>query len=173
MICFNEYKDKRKEFFCDPKKPGECRICDNEEQVVYVMYTLKGLVLHIKNIEKTAYARRKYESEDYHFGTEMLNHLLFCLENNDIKIEKITGILSWTDSENNWKDSIPFYDDFHKHLEKKLEYKLKFHLFENDDYTSEVSLSSDRAVRKLQIEEFICNHNNPRKDASFSYEVIR
>ena len=144
-----------------------------DKQVAYIIYYVKNKTLHIEHIERTSFARDRYPTKKYYFGTGILNNLLSYLqEERKISIKKITGQLSYFDAQNNWVNSIPFYDDFPKHIKSLLNYNLKFHLYENEDYTSEVLLSTDRKIRKNEIEEFIENHKNNKKCASFIYCVI-
>lgn len=93
------------------------------------------------------------------------------LKDTDEKFNRITGNLSCADANNkNWYNSIPFYADFNQWLNQVLGYTLRFHLYQNDNYTNELLLSPNRYERQTQIEKFTDEHMHT--NASFCYEVI-
>ena len=80
------------------------------------------------------------------------NELLRYIIEQEIMITKITGKLSYFDAyNNNWADSIPFYQDFTKYVDHSFDCSLQFHLFDKEDYSSEVLLPTDRLERRLFI----------------------
>lgn len=133
-------------------------------EVASITYNIIGSTIYIDNIQKSTYACRKY-GNNYHFGTIIFNELLKYIKNNCYCITDIKGTLSFFDAENNWIDSIPFYFNFPNYIDDSLKYKLEFHLFNKDNYTSEILLPID-------IEEFIKEHINTKSDASFCYKIL-
>ena len=156
------------------KKTGTLSISMIDEQmneVAYIDYSINETTLHIIGIERTSYANRRYSS-NIHFGTCIFNELLKYIIEQGILITKITGRLSYCDAyNNNWSDSIPFYQNFTKFIEDSLNCSLQFHLFDKENYSSEVLLPMDRAERISFIKEFIQNHIDKKYDASFCYEI--
>ncbi len=156
------------------KKYSGIEMRDNNSHLVsFIEYSLHNSILHIITIERSAYARRCY-SCDFHFGTDIFNALLLYLEENNIKIDKITGKLSYYDTVNkNWNISIPFYVDFSCYLDTRLPYVLSFRLFSNSDYTHEIIVPSDWNDRYLFIKDFTAKHNRSCSGASFCYNISR
>lgn len=145
---------------------------DEKGMLCFIEYTINNSTLHIVNIERTCLSRYRY-SYDYHFGTNILNALLLHLYQKDVMINRITGILSYFDTvNNNWHDSIPFYADFSIYLDKRLPYKLRFHLFADASYTNEVDIPSDWNERNTFIKSFTESHNKALASASFCYDVL-
>lgn len=146
-------------------------IDEYRNEVAYIDYSIYETTLHIIGIERTPHANRRYSS-NMHFGTCILNALLKYIIEQGIKITKITGGLSYSDAyNNNWADSIPFYQDFTKYVDDSLNCSLHFCLFDKENYSSEVLLPTDRLERMLFIKEFIQNHINKKYNASFCYMV--
>lgn len=161
-------------FFYKYKKTGTLSISmidEDENEVAYIDYSINEATLHIIGIERTPHANRRYNSNK-HFGTCVFNELLRYIIEQEIMITKITGKLSYFDAyNNNWADSIPFYQDFTKYVDHSFDCSLQFHLFNKENYSSEVLLPTDRLERRLFIKEFIKNHIDKKQDASFCYEV--
>ncbi|MEQ2499249.1 hypothetical protein ACP5WL_29360 [Enterocloster bolteae] len=142
---------------------------ENRWEVAYINYSINSDIIYIDGIERTSYASRIYESK-YHFGTNIFNQLIIHLQEQGVIISKIAGWLSYADISNNWRKSIPFYADFVKYIEIQ-SLSLVFHLYDEENYKSEVFLPENRMERELFLNDFIHNHQETETGASFSYDV--
>lgn len=160
MFVF-DYKDIPPRYF---------KLEDNYGEVSGILYSLNNNVLDITDIKTTTTGKNRNPNE--FLGTKVFNELLIHLKEIGEDFEYITGKLKYMDAMSRlWENSIPFYDDFTKYLEhEKLDYKLKFHLYEDLEMSVEVVLSEDRKQRKEYIKEFQSRHADLKQDARFKYE---
>lgn len=144
---------------------------DHMAPVSFVEYSINEEAIIIHNINRTIYANRHYDSTK-HFGSDIFNQLLKDLQSNNIDFNMIKGKLAFNDAIVNWEKSIPFYADFPKHLNSELKYKLKFHLYNNPNYTDEKIFPDELSKRQLFLNDFRHIHIVNSSDASFIYEIF-
>ena len=139
--------------------------------VAFIEYERFKDTIKIINIERTSYARRKY-SIDYHFGTDILNHLIKYIVFDRKKIvNRIIGDLVYPDAHNkNWLDSIPFYIDFPNYLDKSFKMNISFHLYTKEE-NKELFLPSIRSERKEFIKAMIENCEATHKEYYFEFII--
>ena len=142
----------------------------NRDCVITLSYGINNNELVISNIQNLA--KFDYDRSVNHFGTDILNEMLIRLYKNSETFRCIKGKLALADAENkNWLDSIKFYQDFCKWIDKRLDYKLTFHLYDDVECSKEILLPTSREERDLFIEEFTCNHADLEKEACFIYNI--
>ena len=149
---------------------------DNEmkRELSFILYHIYNEYLIIDDIGLSVNGLFYYSRRENHFGTDIFNALLYRLADKNQNFTEIKGWLSLRDACNgNWKKSISFYYDFPKWVDVSLGYLLEFHLFNNEDYTNEIILSSDKQERSIQINAFIKCHTSSQLSASFSYIVFK
>ena len=142
----------------------------NRDYVITLSYGINNNELVISNIQNLA--KFEYDKSDNHLGTDILNKMLVRLYRNGETFRCIKGKLSSEDAKNfNWLSSIKFYQDFCKWLDKELDYKLTFHLYDDVECSREIFLPISRKERDIFIKEFTNNHITLNKDAYFIYDI--
>ena len=156
------------------KNPG-CRdisMMDGLNEVAFINYHIIGTFIHISQFGRTPYAYRTYSSQ-YHFGTDIMNQMLRESLNPTFHFTKINGRLSYFDAYyGKWLESIPFYADFVKFVDPNLKITLKFHLYQESDYQSEILLPESNKDLLFFLKDFSAIHIKNRKSASFDYDLF-
>ena len=128
----------------------------NLDCVITLSYGINNNELAISDIQNLA--KFDYDKSDNHFGTDILNKMLIRLYRKGETFKCIKGKLSSEDAKNlNWLSSIKFYQDFCKWIDKELDYKLTFHLYDDVECSREIFLPTNRKERDIFIEEFTNN----------------
>lgn len=152
-------------------------ITNNKDEIAFVKYYLMDDVLTIVQIERNSIANLHFDNS-YHFGTEVFNKLLCYLKEHNINFTKINGNLSIADAlNNNWDNSISFYYNFPKYLDRNLDYFLEFHLYNKSKQKDEVAIPKDESdrtefIRKFKNEHILNQGFCANSDASFCYLVV-
>jgi hypothetical protein len=156
------------------KNPG-CRdisMMAELNEVAFINYHIIGTFVHISQFGRTPYAYRAYSSQ-YHFGTDIMNQMLRESLNSACYFTKINGRLSHFDAYyGKWLKSIPFYADFVKFVDPNLKITLKFHLYHEPNYQSEILLPESNKDLLFFLKDFSAIHIKNRKSASFDYDIF-